>query len=241
MQQLLYRLPLGVLLVAILTLSACEKDNFAPSTDLTAEAPVAEVVSVSDDGISQNVASITGAEMIAALQKTRGDVSDLTGEEIVQAYFDERALSEANALRPANSAAKATDVYSTFITATIIPSITSPPSAWTTFYETSPPIIGLPTSNSVRTLTVTRCPNFFQITTTANAYRNGVSLSGRSATRSNNPSCSGRQIRSFARAILYTFGSATTQASVSCVTNGPFCAISIDPVEFEPIRAPRRE
>ncbi|MEL7160624.1 MAG: hypothetical protein AAFN92_07685, partial [Bacteroidota bacterium] len=190
-----------------------------------------------------NVASITGAEMIAALKETHGNVADLPGDQLVKLYFDERAKEQANVLnRDAGNgvAQKSMDVYSTFITATIIPSITSPPSTWTTFYETSPPIVGLPTANSTRTLQVTRCPNFFQMTTTANAYLNGVGLSNRSDTESNNPTCGGRQIRSFAQATLFTNGSATTQANVSCLRRGPFCAIAVDPVPgpIDPVPGP---
>ncbi|MEM7572963.1 MAG: hypothetical protein AAF433_08680 [Bacteroidota bacterium] len=225
MKHLLSRSFLFFALIGLLTFSGCQNEEVIPTEEPSAL-----------EQNDANIESISGAEMLDYVERKYGDVSKLEGEQIIKMYFDDMAAENATIAQRAEQAPDVIappDVYSTFITATIIPTPTTPFQQWLTFYETTPPIVGLPTSTSIRTLVVKRCPYFFQITTTANAYKNGTAIpgTGSSATRSNYPTCAGRQIRSFARAILYTNGTAFTTASINCETFGPFCLIAAEEVK----------
>ena len=138
MKQLLSRFFLFFTIIGLLTFSACQDEAALPAEEPSALKQ--------DD---TNVESISGAEILNYVESKYGDASNLEGEQIIKQYFDDLAAeAAATAQRDPESSAvvSSSDVYSTFITATIIPTPTTPFQQWLTFYETSPPIIGLPTS-----------------------------------------------------------------------------------------------
>jgi len=218
-------------MVSLLAVFACEKDLSTP-----VDTP--ETISASEE-LPPNITMMTGEEMIGVLSKTYGDVSEKTGQELVDLYSELKNRKETeeylNEVPDKKAAAANNDVYSSALIAFTIPFDGAPPNLYNFYIDNTPPLIGCPSTQSVRTLNFYLCPNFVQITTTANVYKNNSSISGVSDTERAPFGCGGRQVRSFARAIIYPFCSATTQASISCDTRifGPFCAIVIDdPVKF---------
>ncbi len=213
---------LGLLLVALLfALQSCTPDEAITVTD---ENKLPEIdQKFADLPLSTDYLELTGEEVLRAVTEVHGDVSRLSYEEVLELhaaiFVGEQA--EKSKLTPAprgkTDSESATDVYSTYLAITIIPFQSAPPNLWTTFIDPTPPIIGTPPFNSTRTLSQSFCPGFFQITAIAVAFKNNVSLSGASDTRSFTPNCGlGRQLSGFAQATLFTNGSATTVAAIGC-------------------------
>ncbi len=226
---------LGLFLVALLfALQSCTPDEAITVADENQLADIDQ--QFADQEPSGDFLELTGEEVLRAVSKVHGDVSNLSYEEMLELHAPIFAKEQAAKFQPSpapgskSDAESVNDVYSTYLAITIIPFQNAPPNLWTTFLDPTPPIIGTPTFNSTRTLIKNFCPGFFQITVVAVAFKNGVSLSGASDTRSFNPTCSlGRQLRGTSQATLFTNGSATTVATIGCINQ--FCVVAEEPIE----------
>ncbi|MBC6995342.1 hypothetical protein QWY85_00185 [Neolewinella lacunae] len=226
---------LGLCLVALLfALQSCTPDEAITIADENQLADIDQ--QFADQAPSGDYLELTGEEIISTVSKVHGDVSSLSYEEVLELHAPIFVKEQAAKFQPSpapgskSDAESVNDVYSTYLAITIIPFQNAPPNLWTTFIDPTPPIIGTPTFNSTRTLIKDFCPGFFQMTVIAAAFKNNVGLSSRSATRSNNPTCSlGRKLRGTAQATLFTNGSATTVATIGCINQ--FCIVAEEPIE----------